>query len=118
MKFYNQFDIEIVGETYNRGTTFFPTEKTVRPISAQKPFVVYGPQYFLERLKDMGFRTWNNIWDESYDQYQGPTRWQAMFETIKYIVSQDQTIIKMQAAEVATHNRLVLTELIERYRPG
>lgn len=82
LKFYNQFRIELVAESYTRGNTFFPTEKTVRPIMAAKPFIVYGPCNYLARLRELGFKTYDSCWDESYDQYEGPARWQAMKQLI------------------------------------
>lgn len=118
LQFYNQFDIEIVAETYTRGQTFFPTEKTIRPITACKPMLVHGPKYYLERLRDLGFLTWNKIWDESYDQLEGPARWQAIFDVMKDLDSRDQVVLRMECAEVTAHNQTILNELIERYRPG
>jgi hypothetical protein len=56
LKHYDQFAIEIVCETYTMGNTFFPTEKTIRPIMACKPVLVYGPKYFLARLELWDFK--------------------------------------------------------------
>ena len=72
---YAFFHIELVSETYTLGETFFPTEKTVRPIMAAKPWLIYGPVNFITRLRDMGFQSYQDLWDESYDLYQGPERW-------------------------------------------
>jgi hypothetical protein len=73
-RWYSIFDIELVAETYCHGDTFFVTEKTVRPIVAGKSMMVYGPQNYLARLRDLGFQTWNHIWDETYDQLTGALR--------------------------------------------
>ena len=85
LSFYDQFDVELVAETFVRGDTFFPTEKTVRPIIGKKPMLVYGPKNYLKHLKALGFKTWDTIWDESYDQYEGIERWNKMKPLIDQI---------------------------------
>lgn len=105
LKHYHRFDIEIVIETYAHGECFFPTEKTVRPLVARKPMLIYGPRFFLKRLRDMGFRTWNDYWDESYDDLQGPQRWRAMRDVIDKIIAQGKLI---DTEDIARHNFSVL----------
>lgn len=85
LNWYNGFDVELVCETFVRGDTYFPTEKTTRPIAGGKPMLVYGPKNFLARLRDQGFKTWADCWDESYDQYEGVERWNRMKEVITQI---------------------------------
>lgn len=63
---YQDFFVEIVCESYFTGTTFFPTEKIWRPMMLKTPFIVQGPQYFLHNLRKMGFRTFDQWWDEGY----------------------------------------------------
>ena len=82
LQFYNQFEIELVAETFVYGQTFFPTEKTIRPIMGSKPFLIYGPRNFLENLKNLGFETFEEIWSEEYDQYEGVERWECMKQII------------------------------------
>lgn len=108
LKFYNQFEIEIVAETYCVGTTFFPTEKTIRPIMAARPFLIQGPKNFLTNLRFMGFKTYSDYWDESYDKLEGPARWQSILATLK-------TIQNTQGIdEVAMYNRNHLTRFIRK----
>ena len=111
---YNRFDMEIVCETYTMGNTFFPTEKTIRPVMACKPMLVYGPQYFLARLRTMGFQTYHSLWDESYDFYQGAERWQAIQKVMQSISEktpdQQQQLFE-KAHEIAMHNRRRLHDI-------
>jgi len=65
---YSQFAIEIVCETYFTGNTFFPTEKIWRPILLKTPFIVQGPAGYLKNLRNLGFKTFNDFWDEGYDE--------------------------------------------------
>lgn len=69
---YKHFCIDIVTETRVDGNLFFCTEKIWRPIVARRPFIVIGPENFLKNLQKLGFKTFNNFWDEGYDEY-GPT---------------------------------------------
>jgi hypothetical protein len=116
---YNKFDLEIVCETYCYGDAFFPTEKTVRPIAARKPFVTFGPVHFLKRLRDMGFRTFGDFWDESYDESEGVDRWQKIQQVLQHFVREKQqntTLIK-ELNTVTKHNRTHLNEIVTRFRP-
>lgn len=67
-QYYHSFLIELVCETYTSGNSFFPTEKTWRPIICKTPFITQGPVDFLKNLKRLGFKTFSQYWDESYDE--------------------------------------------------
>ena len=45
----------------------FITEKTFKPIAYQHPFLILGQPKVLDYLRSQGFETYNNIFDESYD---------------------------------------------------
>jgi hypothetical protein len=81
-KFYTDFLIDIVAETWTSGKTFFPTEKTVRPMLLKKPFVVFGSCDYLDYLHQMGFMTFNEFWYEDYDGYEGRERYLKILELI------------------------------------
>jgi len=85
LSFYHAFDVELIAETFVRGPVYFPTEKTIRPIMGAKPFLIYGPKYYLTHLKHNGFRTFDSCWDESYDKYEGAERWIRIREVITQI---------------------------------
>ncbi len=89
LDFYDQFEIEIVAETFTYGKTFFPTEKTIRPIMGCKPFLIYGPKNFLNNLRLLGFETFDQIWSEEYDLLEGAERWESMKQIIEYIEHSD-----------------------------
>jgi hypothetical protein len=69
-EFYPDLLIDIVAESFVQGRTFYATEKTVIPMLLKKPFVVMGPKCFLIHLRQMGFRTFYEFWDEDYDGYE------------------------------------------------
>jgi hypothetical protein len=45
----------------------FITEKTFKPIALQHPFMVYGHSNTLTRLHELGFETFPEMFDETYD---------------------------------------------------
>jgi len=114
LKHYHRFDIEIVIETYTRGDCFMPTEKTVRPLSAGKPVLIYGPKNFLSRLKDIGFQTYNDYWDESYDLLEGPERWNAMLGIINNLALAD---LSTSIDNIREHNRYRVRDIMDKHRP-
>jgi hypothetical protein len=57
----------IVSETNDNDTDVFMTEKIWKPIIAQQVFVVHGNYLYLQKLREIGFKTFNNYFDESYD---------------------------------------------------
>jgi len=115
LKFYNQFQIELAAETMCAGITFFPTEKTFRPITGRRPFLMFGPVNFLNNLRGLGFKTYSECWDESYDQYQGQDRWQRMRYVIDDIICNGYNVDL--AKEIANHNRTHLTKWHKLTRP-
>lgn len=57
----------VVTETVYFGRRNHITEKTFKPICQQLPFVMVSTAGSLEYMRRYGFRTFSNIWDESYD---------------------------------------------------
>ena len=113
LDFYHRFRVEVVLETYTRGETFFPTEKTARPLMAKKPILVYGPKNFLARLRDFyGYRTWGDHWDETYDQLEGAARWQAMWQSMQDISCN----VLEDAQDIVLHNRKI-SEKMKEWKP-
>jgi hypothetical protein len=114
-KYVDQFEIELVCESYTIGDTFFPTEKTIRPITAGKPMLVYGPKSFLARIKALGFQTYSNCWSENYDQLEGPARWQAIRLIIDSLINLNdfqRAQLMERAQATAIYNRYHLKKLI------
>jgi len=64
----------IVSETNDNDYEVFMTEKIWKPIIAQHVFVVHGNYLYLQRLREMGFKTFGNYFDESYDLEQDPDK--------------------------------------------
>lgn len=86
-KFYKSIFVDLVGENHVLGDTFFPSEKTIRPMLLKKPFIVFASKDFLAYLRQMGFRTFSDFWDEDYDGYEQGDRLRRIYKIIDYIGS-------------------------------
>lgn len=64
---YDNTLFSIVGETSASSDYMFITEKTMKPIMNFHPFFVVGNPFTLKRLRELGFKTFSDVWDESYD---------------------------------------------------
>ena len=49
-------------------SNLFLTEKTFKPLALGMPFIVIGNPYILKRLRSLGYKTFDTLWDESYDE--------------------------------------------------
>lgn len=108
---------EITFETMTRGTTFTPSEKTIRTIVAQKPMVVYAPKNFLQQMQQLGFETFDCLWNESYDQFDGPERYDAIMQLVREIcnLSRFQQIeLYQQSMIICKHNKEHLANMINK----
>lgn len=66
--FYEESYFSVVTETnFNNDTPRFFTEKIFKPILHKHPFIVLGNPYLLEHLRNLGYKTFNGIIDETYD---------------------------------------------------
>lgn len=79
---YKHIFVDIVSEGQVSGRTFFPTEKTIRPMWLMKPFIVYASCNYLAYLRQMGFRTFSDFWSEDYDGYEGRERFLRILDLI------------------------------------
>jgi hypothetical protein len=93
--FYLDFLIDIVAETWTQGSCFFPTEKTTRPMLLKKPMIVMGPKNYLEHLRQMGFRTFADFWDEDYDGYDNQDRYLKILALIDKLSSMSVTELEI-----------------------
>lgn len=61
--------IQVVNESlfHSDKNHMFINEKTFKPIACMQPFIVNGMPGSLKHLHELGFKTFNDWWDESYD---------------------------------------------------
>lgn len=58
----------VVTETVFYGRRHHLTEKTFKPICLKMPFIMVSTAHSLAYLRSYGFRTFDSVWSEAYDQ--------------------------------------------------
>jgi len=64
---YEKSYFSLVSETLTK-PGIFVTEKTFKPIAIGHPFMIYGCKGILEYLRSQGYKTFSNLFDETYDK--------------------------------------------------
>ena len=108
---YDNAFVDVVVESHVGGTTFFPTEKTFRPIILGKPFIIFGSVNYLAYLRQMGFRTFWEFWDEDYDGYADANRLDKIYQTLKQIGSmtiEQRNQLTQAIQPIVDHNRQLI----------
>ena len=109
---YQQTWYTVVCETGFTGDGFFLTEKTTKALFAKRLFVMFAPCQFLKHLKELGFKTFGSVIDESYDEeLVDLTRYQMAFAQMLSLTQQDPTEVYKKVQEILEHNRQRLIEL-------
>lgn len=112
---YDQIFCCIATETRFAQPNAYISEKTMLPIWYKKPFIVVGAPYSLEYMKKLGFKTFDDYWDESYDTTVNHTeRLKKIMDVVDYIDSLSITQLKdiyMDMYEIIMHNFKILSSL-------
>ena len=86
--YYQNSLVSIVTETNFNAKEVTLTEKSFKPSKEKHPFIIVGAPGTVQALRDMGFRTFNELWDENYDNIPEPRqRMAAIVNVLKYIGS-------------------------------
>lgn len=91
------------------------TEKTFNAIKTKRPFVLLSSARSLEYLKNMGFKTFHEFWDESYDQETDhQLRLEKIFKTLDFINAMSVEHLKTMYDDMTSifeHNFFRLSKL-------
>jgi hypothetical protein len=66
--------IHVINETWFSDDSLFMSEKTFKPIIAMQPFILVSTPGLLNELKNMGYYTFPELFDESYDDITDPIK--------------------------------------------
>ena len=84
----------------------FLTEKTFKPIKHGQPFVIAGAPGSLQALRDLGYRTFDHVIDNSYDlEIDNTRRWQKVLQVIQQIQDQDPDTWFASCLDDVIHNQ-------------
>jgi hypothetical protein len=105
----SQFDVDQSGGA-------FVTEKTFKPIKHGQLFFVAGGAGSLQVLRDLGYRTFDSVLDNSYDLEPNHTqRWIKLHEAVKKAQVQGLHNLYLQCLEDIKHNQqLFLATKLDR----
>lgn len=102
---YSASWISIVAETHNT-LGFFPTEKTAKCLMAGRIFFVSGAKDYLKNLRSLGFATFQDIIDESYDGEEGYIqRTDAMMRSINDFSKNNMKAVYEKVLPILRHNQ-------------
>ena len=97
----------LVTETVATGRRHHITEKTFKPIAMGMPFVIVGTRGSLAYLRSYGFRTFEGIWDESYDDAEDDVRIEriaSLLRSLDELPPDAKQDLFEQAQQVIEHN--------------
>lgn len=84
----------------------FLTEKIFKPIKHAQPFIVVGAPGTLQALRDLGYRTFDHVIDNSYDlETDNTRRWQKILHAVEQIRSQDPDAWFASCLDDVRHNQ-------------
>lgn len=118
-KYYRDSFCDVVGESRFHRPMGNVSEKVFKPIWYKKPFVLAAPAKTLAYLKTLGFKTFSDFWDESYDECTNhEERLKKVLTVIDFIDSMSLTELRFmyeQMLPVVEHNFKIASELVFRY---
>jgi len=104
-KIYEQTWYSIICETVHTGPVFFMAEKFTKTVLAKRAFVLFGPQGYLARLKELGFQTFGSVIDESYDaEPLDLQRYQMAWAQVLSLSHQDPLAVNQRLRSIFQHN--------------
>ena len=102
---YNETAFNIVSESNDNDHDVFMTEKIWKPIIAQQIFVVHGNYLYLQKLREMGFKTFGQYFDESYDIEKDPDkRIDAIGKLCSDLLNKNWKDLYLQTIRLRQHN--------------
>jgi len=103
---YNQTKYSTVLETVYQNGVFFFSEKPAKALYGKRIFVVFSCYGYLKQMKEvLGFKTFDGIIDERYDQEKDDIkRFEMAFDQMEKLAKQDYQKIKEQAEPIVDYN--------------
>jgi hypothetical protein len=100
----------VVSETSASDEWCFITEKTVRPMIYYHPFIVWGNPGTLNRLRKLGFETFPEFFDETYDDILNNE------ERLKSIINNVEILCSKSLEELHIMYKTVIPKLIKNHQ--
>jgi hypothetical protein len=129
-RYHNDSYCNIVMETHfdaDQSGGAFITEKTFKPIKHGQMFFVAGAAHSLAALRDLGYKTFDHVLDNSYDAIDNNTqRWQCLSHSIASAQSRLPELFEQAMSDILHNQQLfvsskksrlntLLTQINEQY---
>ena len=116
---HNEHFLSIISETWpDDNRTIFFSEKTFKPIYMCQPFIMIAGRGTLAKLRELGYRTFGEYWDEGYDDiedyFQRTLAIEKVLEDIASWSVDKLTDIRRDMQEILEHNARLFMSL-DRY---
>ena len=119
VEFYEDSFLSLIqeGDGYDQRYSYMITEKTIRAMMLNHMFVMIGPPLLLKSLHTKGYKTFGDLWDESYDLIEDDQeRLEKSLNIFKEIVEGDVESLYKQAESVIVYNRNHIFQRVEEFR--
>lgn len=115
MDLYKQCWFEIAPETMYQNGHFY-TEKTNKPIATKTPFLTVSTKGYLGYLRSLGFKTFDSLINESYDQQDSiEDRVRLMLDQAEDIIANGSEQFYNAAKPILDHNYNYLAEITGKW---
>lgn len=118
-KYHHSIYVSLPIDLYNQGyfnlvlegdidcpNQFHPTEKIIKTLITGMPFVLVGSPLFLQHIRSLGFKTYNSLWDESYDNvFNYSDRVDKILALCNKLTTFDWQQNQTALVDIARHNR-------------
>lgn len=116
-EWFENTKISLVSETFsghhNCNKDFFVTEKIVKAIGNRHPFVVLSTPYYLQNLRNLGYRTFDKLINEDYDTIEDTDdRINAAIDSVENYIKSYNKNLQKEINLITQHNYI---NLLERY---
>ena len=103
---YNTTICSLIPETLATNDFHYITEKTCKPLMAEHLFVVLAGRGYLRNMRSLGFRTFHDFFDESYDECDDiDVRISKIVSTLEQIKKIDPLSLYNETKDIRKHNR-------------
>lgn len=119
---YSSTFLSVVNETNIDNNILFLSEKIWKPILLEHPFLVIGNPFTLQKLREMGYKTFGDYWDESYDEITSfPDRIRAvnniLIDLSKKSVAELKAL-RVEMEDILAYNRATFNVTLNQYFYG
>ena len=109
MEAYDRTYFELVCESLGFHPTddsFYITEKTFKPVMMEHPFLMVSARHHMRNMRQMGFKTFDGLIDESYDSLEHiKDRIDAIHQQLTKLDMKKSREIYEESRQICRHNR-------------